>query len=349
MESLETTDGPRDSFIHFILAGPSGRRLCRSAEDRSAVCRSFTRGLARCGGASRQFRFEVLAYCVDDHWLRAVIESSHLKLRRGVLQPALEGYRQYRTESLDPAAALLEIVQSVQLLTVADQLAVVRHCHFAPVHLGLVLDPVDWRWSSHRIYLGLDEALGVTTRSRIAKLLAGGPGGWPFGYRYLMGEPQEGDTSVMLPHLEIQVLPRAETTGDRACFQALRRPPGDNNTDRAFEAAVDKVCRTTGCDARAFKSHPSSRRFRLERALLVERLTGTRKLMSIQELAVRLQCDRSWLYRTWAQCRVQCPELFAMEDNPHGGGLDDSLGSGAFARRYSRKRANVSRTMTVGK
>jgi hypothetical protein len=313
MTSSEAEDGSLNSFIHYVLARRRNRLLCRSEVDRSELCRSIT-GSASDLSSGRRVPIQILAFAVDDHWLRLVIRSCHSELRRKQLQRVLAEDGRLRRQPLDSPGALCEIVQSVRLLTAGAQLAAVRHCHFAPVDQRLVRDPAEWFWSSHRVYLGLELAPGLA-RAPIANLLAGGQGGWPFAYRCLMCEAQEGDTSITLPCLDVPILPRADTAGDGAFFQALRLCGRDNDGAPEFEPLVDEVCRTTGCDPRAFRSAPASRRFRLERALLVERLTGSRKLMSIHELAIRLGCDRSWLYRTRAQCRVRYPDLFSLHED----------------------------------
>jgi hypothetical protein len=327
MKSFEITDGPRETFIHYLIAGPRDRPLCRSSHERSVLCRSVV-GIKTGSGASTSDGFEILAYCIDDRWLRAVIRWTSATLHREDLQLLLDGYGASNTN-----APHFEVVRSARLVTVADQLAAVQHCHFAPVQLGLVQDPAEWHWSSHRVYLGMDTMPGFA-RSWVANLLAGSQGGWSFAYRCLMNEPLEGERTVTLPGLEVPILPPAEVGGDPTCLQVLRRGSrsehiaSDTETALAFESLEDKVCRTTGCNARAFKSNPSARRFRLERALLVDRMMGTDKLMSVQELGLLLHCDPSWLYRTRVQCRHLYPDLFSKTEDVDGNRVNNSFGAG---------------------
>ncbi len=39
----------------------------------------------------------------------------------------------------------------------------VRHLHLAPLKAGLTADPAEYPWTSHRVYLGLEEAPWLTT------------------------------------------------------------------------------------------------------------------------------------------------------------------------------------------
>jgi hypothetical protein len=314
MKSFSAADGPHENFTHYVVAGPHEQLLCRSADERSALCRT-----SMAGAAAGVTPIRLLAYCIDDRWLRAVVQSPQRALSRKEFLAALT-HGDATTKAPRRGVAKFEVVRSVPLATVAHQLAVIRHCHLAPVELRLAREPAEWPWSSHRLYLGLEEMSGFS-RGWLATLLAEGPGGWPLAYRRLMSNPEEGEGAVTLPNCIVPILPMAEMSGDPTCLRALRRAPKDEAigtqtaTGRVFKSLVRKVCRTTGCDVRAFCENPAARRFRLERALLLERLTGNRKLMSVRELSTRLRCDRSWLYKTRTQCREDYPDLFRRDED----------------------------------
>jgi hypothetical protein len=314
MKSFSAADGPHETFTHYVVAGPHEQLLCRSADERSALCRTIV-----AGAAAGVARIRLLSYCIDDRWLRAVVQSPHRALSRKEFFAAL-AHDDATTKAPRRDVAKFEVVRRVPLVMVAHQLAAVRHCHVAPIDLRLAGEPAEWPWSSHRLYLGLEEMSGFS-RGWLATLLAEGPGGWPLAYQRLMSSPEEGESAVTLPNCIVPILPMAEMSGDPTCLRALRRAPKDETigtetaTGRVFESLVQKVCRTTGCDVRAFRENPAASRFRLERALLLQRLTGNRKLMSVRELSIRLRCDRSWLYKTRAQCREDYPDLFGRDED----------------------------------
>jgi hypothetical protein len=279
----------------------------------------------------------VLAYCIDDDWVRAVIQLPPRAPLRKHFTAALE-----RARSAGVGIRRLKLVRSAPLRGVPEQLAAIRHCHFAPVELQFVREPREWHWSSHRVYLGLVEMEGFT-RDWLANVLAEGQGGWPFAYQQLMSNPEDGEAVVSFPKWAVPILPIAEMSGDPSCVRALRRASNDpasgarSATERVFESLVREVCRTTGCDARAFRENPGATRFRLERALLLERVDNL-KVMSVKELSLRLQCDRSWLYRTRAQCRQQYPDLLGHTDSPQR-----RSGSGSGRARNARFDGAVSK------
>lgn len=315
MKSFTAADGSHDTSIHYVVAGPHEQPLCRTADERTVLCKELCR---TCIAPAVETHIRVIAYCVDDHWVRAVIQLlRRATLRKHFLDALAHEGSDGRAVRRDLPS--LEVVRSAPLVAVSAQLAAVRHCHFAPVELGFAREPVEWHWSSHRVYLGLDEMPGFT-RGWLANVLADGQGGWPFAYQHLMTSPEEGEDAVSLVKWIVPILPLAEMSGDPSCLRALRHiPTGEtistpSGTERAFKSLVRQVCRTTGCDVHAFQENPAASRFRLERALLLERLAN-RKVMSVQELSLRLQCDRSWLYKTRAQCRQQFPDLFGRGDH----------------------------------
>lgn len=311
MESSRNFNETPRTVVHYFVIGPCEGRLCSTAQDRSRLCR----GIIAATASSRPLTQETLiAYSVDDRWLRLVLSSSKRALDKAFIKRLL-GIDQATTAASEPPHAMLVWVRSVELPSLVSQLAAVRHCHFAPVDLGLASEPAAWPWTTHRLYLGLEVISGFT-RNWLADRLAQGHGGWQVAYSRLMSAPDYGETAVELSHCTVPILPIAQANGDRACLRALKRIRSHDEGreyerfERAFGSIVRRVCRTTGCDVRAFRSNPAAPRFRLERALLVDRLVVNGKLMSMTELSARLRCDRSWLYRTYHQCRREYPDLF---------------------------------------
>jgi hypothetical protein len=60
--------------------------------------------------------------------------------------------QKYRGVLVDGQTALLDLV---------------RHIHLAPVRAGLTDDLLDYRWCSHRTYMGLEEAPWLTTKAAL--------------------------------------------------------------------------------------------------------------------------------------------------------------------------------------
>lgn len=316
MKSFEFVSDRCSSTIHYVIVGPRKGTLCCSPEERSDVCHALV------GASSAET--ELIAYCVTNRWLRAVVQTNSKSLSKERLAGLLSGREQH--ERSGSPTAVCAIVRSARLASIEMQLGAIRHCHMAPVELSLVREAVEWAWSSHSVYMGQSQR-GRFSRSWLTSVLAQGYGGWLVAYQCLMGdaEVEEGEGVSVPPRWTVPVLPAAETAGDFRCLRALEdmehgEPVDEEGSDYVFSVLTRSVCRTTGSDVRAFRTMPGARRFRLERALLLEWIAGRRRFMSVAELSKRLQCDRSWLYKTREQCRRQYPDLFV--------GIEDSVASG---------------------
>lgn len=284
-------------IYQYVVAGSKGGlAICEGEARRTELCGLIT-AAAEDTRTAEQSRFRVHAYCVDDLRLQAVIEASHPGSLAKTLRRVAEN-----------AGAVLDVYDSARLYVVSELLAATRHCHLSPVDSGLVSDAAAWRSSSHRAYLMMEKVRGLT-RSTVTSSLVEGPGGWPFGYRCLMAEPDSRQKIVTVWNMDVPVLPVSDTPDDRACLEWLKTHHIGHDRDRAFQQSIDDVCGTTECDAAMFRRNPSDSRFHLQRALILERLTQ-RRFMTVTEVAQRLGCDRSWIYRTRKDCHVRYPEWF---------------------------------------
>jgi hypothetical protein len=283
-------------YQYVVARGKDNGSICKGESLRTGLCGLILEAAGDMR-TSEQSRFCVHAYCADDFRLQAVIQALHPRT-------LAETLRQVASD----AGVVLDIYDSVPLYLVSDLLAATRHCHVSPVDSGLVRGAATWLSSSHRAYLMMEKVRGLT-RSAVTSYLAEGPGGWPFWYRCLMAALENGQKKVILWNMDVPVLPVSDAPGDRACLKWFRTHHIEHDRDRAFQHSIDDVCGTTECDAEIFRSNPSDSRFKLQRALIVERLTQS-KLMTVKEAAQRLGCDRSWSYRTRKECRARYPEWF---------------------------------------
>lgn len=110
-----------------------------------------------------RFRHEVHAYCLLPASIHLLVRVREIALSR-VMQNLSFRYTRYLNERhgrqghlfhgrykaliVDPDSYLLELV---------------RYLHLLPVEEGFVRKPEDFRWSSHRAYLGLEEVPWLTT------------------------------------------------------------------------------------------------------------------------------------------------------------------------------------------
>jgi hypothetical protein len=309
--SKKLKDGIGDGGYFYLVAGNVKHAIYATNSD----CVKGGILLAEFAGRSLEDQrplFNVHAYGIDPHWIRAVVETTSLESPLDAFRRLIMNDR----DLCDPRRRLgtncaLTVRRFVRLELEAEFLAAVRHCHRSPLSPRRPDDLSAERPDSHRAYMGLERICGLT-RSTLARLLSAESGGWPGGYRLLMQAQESGHTSVQLLSMDVPILPQRELTGDLSCLNWLRNNHTASRTQRVFEQTVENACAETGCDSFEFRAHPSDPRYKLQRALIVHRLREN-KVMSVKEAMMRLGCDRSWSYHTYRECLEKFPDVFRAE------------------------------------
>jgi putative transposase len=138
---------------HLALRRADGSALFHAAADRARFDHQVGELLA--AHAARAH-----AYC----WM-----SNHVHLAIEMAPDAAAGFQQKLAEILaigDAQAPPLVVDAETYLLRL------VRYIHLNPVNAGLVGDPIDYPWSGHRVYLGL-QGVPWLTMSHVLRLLGG--------------------------------------------------------------------------------------------------------------------------------------------------------------------------------
>ena len=157
------------SEVYYIVLRGSGRQpIFNDEEDR----RHFARVVADSASACR---VTVHAYCwlqtearlaaqIADvpirQFAKLVADQHALRLEREISMTGSHFEQKYRGVLVDGQTALPDLV---------------RHIHLAPLKAGLTDDMLDYPWSSHRVYMGLESASWLTTAATLG--LFARPGG----------------------------------------------------------------------------------------------------------------------------------------------------------------------------
>lgn len=141
---------------HVILRGNHREPLFGSKRDRSALNAIVSDVLSR-------FSYRIHAFCWMSNHLHALIQISDQPLGRAMQRIAMR-YSRYRHKRLDTTGHLFERRYRAKLIDVDEYfLTLIRYIHLNPVKAGLVSDPADFPWSSHRAYLGTESLSWLTT------------------------------------------------------------------------------------------------------------------------------------------------------------------------------------------
>ncbi|MEO7387810.1 MAG: transposase, partial [Gammaproteobacteria bacterium] len=150
---------------HVTLRGNHRQDIFGDRADRSTLD-SMVRGAAERTGA------RILAYCWMTNHIHLVIQAGDQPLGR-LMQMVGSKYARYRQQRAGTTGHLFERRYHAVLVAREHQLAhVVRYVHLNPVRAGLVAEPAEFQWSSHRQYLGLSDAPWVWPEALLS-LLAG--------------------------------------------------------------------------------------------------------------------------------------------------------------------------------
>ncbi|HEY4646991.1 MAG TPA: transposase [Steroidobacteraceae bacterium] len=141
---------------HVVLRGNHQESLFGSATDRRVLNDIVAEVLA-------QYDCRIHAFCWMTSHLHALVQIADRPLGT-VMQRVAIRYSRYRHKSLDTSGHLFERRHKAKLVDVdAYFLTLLRYIHLNPVKAGIVNDPVDYPWSSHRAFLGAESISWLTT------------------------------------------------------------------------------------------------------------------------------------------------------------------------------------------
>lgn len=145
-----------NDLYYIVLRGAGRQPIFNTDDDREHFSRVVAEQATAC-------RITVFAYC----WLK-----SEARLAAKISDVSVSRFAQLvgkqHAQRLEREIALTgsHFEQKCRGVRVDGQTALidlVRHIHLAPLKAGLVTEPADYPWSSHRVYLGLVRAPWVAT------------------------------------------------------------------------------------------------------------------------------------------------------------------------------------------
>ncbi|NNF67819.1 MAG: transposase [Gammaproteobacteria bacterium] len=145
-------------IYHVVLRGNACEPIFFHEKDRNQLNHMLAEGLQR-------YQCRLHAFCWMTNHLHAAIQVSNQPLS-GLMCWLGSRYARYINRSRSRTGHLFERRHRAEL--VADDeylLNLVRYIHRNPVKAGLVADPAEYPWSSHRCYLGTETLSWVTTRA----------------------------------------------------------------------------------------------------------------------------------------------------------------------------------------
>ncbi len=145
-------------IYHVMLRGNARERIFFQDEDRLRLNDLVADGLER-------YECRLHAFCWMTNHIHAAIQVSSEPLS-GLMCWLASRYARYLNRRRERTGHVFERRHRALLVTDDEYLlGLVRYIHLNPVDAGLVEDPADYPWSSHRNYCGLQKLPWLTTRA----------------------------------------------------------------------------------------------------------------------------------------------------------------------------------------
>lgn len=141
---------------HVMLRGNGGQDIFLSDEDYCRLLLLLQEGTTR-------FRYRVHAFCFMTNHLHLLLQVSDIPLSRGMQNLSFRYTQWYNRRNNRRGHLFQGRFKALLVDGESYLLELVRYVHLNPVRCGMVRDPREYPWSSHRAYLGEDELPWLTT------------------------------------------------------------------------------------------------------------------------------------------------------------------------------------------
>ena len=251
------------AFYHVMMRGNQKQDIFRDDSDRERLLKKLLEYKQRYG-------FLLYAYTLMHNHIHLLIETREVPLSR-IMQGFLQSYTQWYNMKYRTVGHLFQgrykaIICNKQVYL----LNLVRYLHLNCERAGLVKDPADYRWSSHRIYLGLDSSDLVDCDFVLAQFSGSRKRARSWYKEFVMEWIGEGKRDEFFRVTDQRFL------GDEQFAEKIKGIAGEGISrgeiavrDKDFAAVVKKVRELTGVGKRELRSRSRSRRLTEARSMFV--------------------------------------------------------------------------------
>lgn len=285
---------------HVILRGNHRQPIFHRDDDRARFNRLIADSLDK-------YRCRIHAFCWMTNHIHAVIQVTDIPLGR-FMQRVASQYARYFQQTMTTTGHLFERRYHPILVDVdAYLLALIRYIHLNPVRAGIVQDPAQYPWSSHRAYLGAD-AIAWLTMDLVRPMLGSTPIAARNSYLRLMeADASTEDNSPFWRGSDWD----ERALGDREFIETLTLPRRESRSKRSLEDVIAEACREFGTTPAQIKSPSRSRDVSRVRAAIAHTAIDER-IASLAHIARVLNRDPSSLLKVighyYAPARTRLPK-----------------------------------------
>jgi len=284
------------AVYHVILRGNAGRDVFSDATDRSRF------HLLLQDGAER-FGHRIHAFCLMTNHIHLAVQVGNVPLAR-IMQNLSFRYTQFFNRKRHETGHLFQGRYKALLIDADDYLLeLVRYIHLNPVRGGIVKQPEDYPWSSHRAYLGREMIFWLTTDWIYGQFSEQATEAVRrFSHFVTDGMQQEHRREFHSGSFEGRIL-----GDDRFVEEALARSGDGMGLPTSLDAIVETVCSVYDLQVKALTSRSRMRQLteaRAVAALLVREESG----LLLADLAKKLNQDLSSLSQSARRLELRMNE-----------------------------------------
>ena len=263
-------------FYHVTLRGNHRQPIFFSDADRDTLDCIVAEALDKAGA-------RLHAYCWMTNHLHLLVQVAEVPLGRLLLRVAARYARKIQSDMQTTGHLFERRYHGVLVDASSYLLTLLRYIHANPVVAGIVDDPADYPWSSHRNYLGLryqawvttDFALAVLSRNRVTA-------------RRLYGELMENREEQLWGQGELQTHPdNSQVLGSDDFLMRATKCSRVRQPRISFEQLMDECASRFDVSASDLVSLRRDRRLSAARAWLSHEALS-RKVDSVSGIARRL-------------------------------------------------------------
>ena len=271
-------------LYHAILRGNHRQPIFYQNADRTRLDEIVAHAAAADG-------VRIHAYCWMPNHIHLAVQVGERPLGHFMQRVASQYARRVQHRLLTTGNLFERRHRAILVQDTSYLVSLVRYIHRNPVRAGLVGDPIDYDWSSHRAYLGLAKVPWLTVEPTLA-LFAD----HPMAAREAYGRYIEIDS----PENELIIFRQGNTTdprlvGDAEFLPNITTLDGSRPTLSSVTDLVVQCAAEFGVDLATLQSSSRRREHARVRALIAERLIQSHTA-TLSEVARLFNRDPSTLY-----------------------------------------------------
>ncbi len=272
-----------------MLRGNGGQIIFTDDADRVRMCLMLQK-------ASEEYLFKIHAFCFMSNHIHLVLEPTTIPLSQGV--HAFAGrYAQYFNRRHNRKGHLFQDrYRSIITEDGTYLMRLTRYIHLNPVRASIISDPLDYPWSSYRVYMGQTEITWISQQRVLKRFVASGLTSLQFMAKYT-AQKNDADKDIIDIHESNIVGAYGSQEFVTTSTTETTDSANANKAPFSLQEIINKACQfyqIQASDLASSKKGQPLTDIRSSLILAISKIPG----LSLKELGINLDRDLSSIYRS---------------------------------------------------